>query len=96
MHRDDILATLKQHRDELVRHGARSLRLFGSVARDEAGPESDIDLLVDFDAPPTFSRYMELRILLEDLLGAKVDLITEAGLRARVRPMVERDAILVA
>jgi predicted nucleotidyltransferase len=94
--REEILTTLKRHRDELVRYGARSLRLFGSVARDEASPESDIDLLVDFATPPTFSQYMELRIRLEDLLGAKVDLVTEAGLRARVRPIVERDAILVA
>lgn len=96
MRRDEILATLKRHRDELARHGARSLRLFGSFARDEAGPESDVDLLVDFENPPTFAQYMELRFLLEDLLGANVDLVTEAGLRARVRPAVERDAILVA
>ncbi len=96
MRRDKIISTLKGRREELARHGARSLRLFGSAARDEAGPESDIDLLVEFENPPTFSQYMELRFLLEDLLGANVDLVTESGLRARVRPAVERDAILVA
>jgi len=96
MRRDEILSTLRLHRDELTLLGARSLRLFGSAARDEAGPASDIDLLVDFETPPTFSRYMELRALLEDLLGTQVDLVTEAGLRARARPAVERDAILVA
>ena len=96
MRRDDVLAILGQHREDLDRLGVQSLRLFGSAARDEALPESDVDLLVDFKARPTFSRYMELQIFLEDLLGVKVDLVTESGLRDRVRPYVERDAIRVA
>ena len=56
----------------------------------------DVDLLVAFDRSPSYSEFMRLKILLEDLLGARVDLVTEHGLRARVRPSVERDAILVA
>jgi predicted nucleotidyltransferase len=55
-----------------------------------------VDLLVGFESPPGFSSFMKLRIFLEDLLGAKVDLITENGLRDRVRPYVEKDAIRVA
>jgi uncharacterized protein len=55
-----------------------------------------VDLLVDFAAVPTFSDYMKLRIFLEDLLSRKVDLVTETGLRPRVRPSVEKDAIRVA
>ena len=74
----------------------KSLRLFGSVARDEASPASDIDLLVEFEKTPTFSKYMKLKIYLEDLLGARVDLVTESGLRDRVRPYVEKDSIRVA
>ena len=74
----------------------KSLRLFGSVARDEASPASDIDLLVEFEKTPTFSKYMKLKIYLEDLLGARVDLVTESGLRDRVRPHVEKDSIRVA
>jgi hypothetical protein len=66
------------------------------VARGEASEKSDVDILVGFGEPPTFSRYMKLRIFLEDLLGAKVDLITETGLREAVRSYVERDAIRVA
>lgn len=96
MERDDILAILATHREDLDHFGVESLRLFGSVARGEASPGSDVDLLVSFRKTPTFSGYMRLRIFLEDLLGRKVDLITESGLRDRVRPSVERDAIRVA
>jgi predicted nucleotidyltransferase len=96
MGRDDVLSLLKRHRAELEGFGVESLRLFGSVAREEASADSDVDLLVSFRETPTFSGYMKLRIFLEDLLGARVDLITESGLRERVRPFVEKDAIRVA
>lgn len=96
MGRDDVLTILEAHRNDLERFEVESLRLFGSVARGEASPESDVDLLVSFRRTPTFSGYMKLRIFLEDLLGAKVDLITETGLREGVRPFVEREAIRVA
>ena len=96
MRRDQILDSLKAHRAELSSFGVRTLRLFGSVARNEDTKSSDVDLLVDFDAPPSFSKFMQLRIFLEDLLGTTVDLITESGLRERVRPYVEKDAIRVA
>ena len=88
MSRDDILTLLRAHRQEIENLGIQSLRLFGSTARGEATSGSDIDLLVDFSTVPTFSElYMELRIFLEDLLGKKVDLVTETGLRDRVRPV---------
>ncbi|HKI05577.1 MAG TPA: nucleotidyltransferase family protein [Thermoanaerobaculia bacterium] len=96
MGRDEVLARLKAHHEEIEGFGVESLRLFGSVAREEASAESDVDLLVKFRETPSFSGYMKLRIFLEDLLGARVDLITESGLRERVRPFVERDAIRVA
>lgn len=96
MVRDDVLETLRRSRGDLEGFGVRSLHLFGSVARNEASNQSDIDLLVDFAASPSFSRFMKLRIFLEDLLGRKVDLVTVSGLRERVRPYVEKDAIRVA
>jgi uncharacterized protein len=96
MGREDVLALLKDHRNEIETFGVESLRLFGSVARGEASADSDVDLLVRFRGTPTFSGYMKLRIFLEDLLGSKVDLITESGLREAVRPFVEKDAIRVA
>ena len=96
MRRDDVLRVLKSHTADLGRFGVKSLLLFGSVARDEAAEGSDVDLLVRFEIPPGFSSFMKLRIFLEDLLGANVDLVTEKGLRDRVRPYVEKDAIRVA
>ena len=96
MRRDQVLKLLESHTPELRQFGVESLRLFGSVARDEATPDSDVDLLVDFEKPPGFSGFMKLRIFLEDLLGERVDLVTESGLRDRVRPYVEKDAIRVA
>lgn len=96
MSRDHILRVLQAREEDLARFGVKSLRLFGSVARGEASEESDVDLLVDFHETPTFSRFMDLRIFLEDLLEAKVDLVTERGLRDRVRPYVESEAIRVA
>ncbi|MEW5929009.1 MAG: nucleotidyltransferase family protein [Gemmatimonadota bacterium] len=95
MRRDEALRILREHRARLEGMGVRSLALFGSVARDEAGPESDVDLLVELDAP-TFSGYMDAKFYLEDLLGRKVDLVTLDGLRPRVRPYVEKDLIHVA
>lgn len=96
MKRAQILKILGTQRQELSRRGVKSLRLFGSTARDEASAASDVDLLVAFDATPSYSDFMKLRIFLEDLLGVEVDLVTENGLRERVRPQVEQEAIRVA
>ncbi len=96
MRRDEVIDRLHRHESDLRRLGVRTLRLFGSVARDEASEDSDVDLLVAFEGAPTFSGFMALKIFIEDLLGARVDLITETGLRDGVRPHVERDAIRVA
>jgi predicted nucleotidyltransferase len=95
--RNDVLRTLEEHKGELhERFGVKSLRIFGSVARDEASSGSDVDILVDFDATPSLFGFLRLRGFLEELLGGSVDLITEGGLKERVRPYVERDAISVA
>lgn len=97
MRRDDLLSFLQAHRDEMARRfGVRSLSLFGSAARGEAGPGSDIDLLVDFDGPASAERYFGLQFYLEDGLGGPIDLVTEKALRKELRPYVERDAIRVA
>lgn len=96
MRRDEILSLLEANRDAIGRFGVDSLHLFGSAARDEAGASSDIDLLVGFESSPSFSDFMKLRIFLEDLFGTDVDLVTQNGLRERVRPYVEREAIRVA
>jgi predicted nucleotidyltransferase len=55
-----------------------------------------VDVLVDFGSPPSFDRYMDVKFFLEELLGRRVDLVTETALRERLRPHVEREAVPVA
>jgi predicted nucleotidyltransferase len=66
------------------------------VARGEATPASDVDLLVEFDGRPTFARFMDLKALLEDALGVRVDLVTRPALREQLRPQIEAEARRVA
>jgi predicted nucleotidyltransferase len=97
MSRLDVLKILRREAaNTRARFGVKRLALFGSVARDEARPDSDVDVLVEFDAPVTLDRYMGLKFHLEDALSARVDLVTVSGLRSRLRPVVEREAIDVA
>ena len=97
MRRENALEILAAHRRELrERFGVKSLCLFGSVARDEASEHSDVDVLVDFDETPSLFGFLRLQGYLQDLLGTKVDLVTETGLKERARPYVEKDAINVA
>ncbi|MFM7169401.1 MAG: nucleotidyltransferase family protein [Cyanobium sp.] len=71
-------------------HGARELRVFGSVARDGAQLNSDLDLQVDVQATPGLEQYMDLKLVLEDLLNLRVDLVTGNGLRAELRDRIDR------
>lgn len=97
MNKADVLELLRAHREEIGRRfGVRYLALFGSVARDEAREDSDVDILVTFEVEETFDSYMDLKFYLEDLLGRRVDLVTTGGLREAVRPYVERELIRVA
>ena len=97
MNRAKILELLNKHRDEFMhRFGARHLALFGSAARDELREDSDIDVLVEFEGPATFDGYVGLADYLEQLLGRRVDLVTEKGLKPRARRYVEKDLIRVA
>ena len=78
------------------RFDVRSLRIFGSVARDESSPESDVDILVDFAKPVGLFRLADLRRYLSEILGRPVDVGTEESLRPRVRRVVIEEAIRVA
>ena len=94
--RDEAIKLLETHKPHLMREfGVVDLALFGSVARDAMGPNSDIDILVSFDGPATSRRYFGVLFYLEDLMGCPVDLVTEKALRAELRPYVEREAIHV-
>jgi|SRR5947209_2448582 len=87
---------VRRQRDAILeiaqRHGARDVRLFGSVARNDATQKSDLDLVVRFDADRTLLDHAALIGDLEDLLGIKVDVIDADGMRPRFRAVVEREA----
>jgi len=89
----ELLAELKPRLAEL--YGVSRLAVFGSIARDAAGADSDADVLVAFDGPATSERYFGVVFYLEDLLGRPVDLVTEKALRAELRPFIEREAMHV-
>jgi uncharacterized protein len=95
MNRDRILQILKQHQEALKNLGVQSLSVFGSVARNQAHAESDIDILVNLETPLTFDRYMDVKFYLEDLLRTKVDLVTWKSLKPQMRETIEREAIHV-
>lgn len=97
MRRDDLLAILREQETCLRgEHGVKSLRLFGSVARDAAQAGSDVDLLVEFDRPTGYFGLVRLQLFLERLLGSPVDLGTPGSLRPEMRERVEREAFRVA
>ena len=96
MNRDKVLDVLRTHKQILSqRFGVSDLTLFGSVARDQANDDSDIDILVSYDKPATSKAYFGVQFYLEDLLGRQVDLVTDKALRKEFRPYVQREAINV-
>ena len=88
---EEVLATLARETGALKRFGVRRLSLFGSTARGEARPESDLDFLVDFDRK-TFRNYMGLTDFLEGLVGHKVDLVIRETIKPLVRERVLAEA----
>ena len=93
---DEVLKVLRAYKATLSqRFGVTDLVLFGSVARDQASEDSDIDILVRFKGPTTSKDYFGTQFYLEDLLGRSVDLVTQKALRAELRPYVEREAVHV-
>lgn len=88
---------LKSKRHEILaiaaRHGAHNLRVFGSVARGEAGPESDLDILVEMQPGKSLLDHVALMQELEDLLQRKVDVVSERALHWYIRDKVLAEAI---
>jgi hypothetical protein len=88
---------LRERREEILeiasKHGARNVRVFGSVARGDAGNDSDIDLLVRFDSGRSLMDHAALILELQELLGRQVDIASDRGLKERVRERILAEAI---
>lgn len=95
MNRHDLLAKLNENADAIRDLGATSLHLFGSVARGDAGVDSDIDLFVDYRPGFSLIELVGIKHLLEDALSIEVDITTRDGLHPMLRKDIERHAIRV-
>ncbi len=97
MTREQVIARLKQEEEAIRRHGATALYLFGSAARDELGPDSDIDVFIEYDRAANFTliKLAGLQRYLADQLHREVDVCTRGGLHPRLRDEIERSSIRV-
>jgi predicted nucleotidyltransferase len=93
------LEKIKAHRQEILdlakKYGASNIRIFGSVARGEARPDSDYDFLIELEPGRSAFEIGGLLMDLQDLLGAKVDIVTDKGLNKHIREKVLKEAIAV-
>lgn len=96
MERDKILALLKSHKRQLKKFGIHSLSIFGSIARNQAKRNSDVDILVDFEKPVGLFEFARLKMYLEAMLGRRVDLVTPQALREELREDILRESIRAA
>ena len=90
--REEILNLIEENRSAIRAAGARRLALFGSAARGEARQESDVDFVVEMEHK-TFDSYMDLKELLEELLGCRVDLVMMDAIKPRLRASIEREMV---
>lgn len=95
MDRESILKILKQNEIEIRSFGVKSLALFGSVARGEQGPDSDVDLLVEFNRRTGLFGLIALQQYLENILNCPVDLGTADRLKGNIRSKVLKDCVYV-
>ncbi|WOD41720.1 nucleotidyltransferase family protein [Nodosilinea sp. E11] len=95
INRKHVVTLAQAHQRELESLGIKTLELFGSVARDQAHPNSDVDFLVEFTIEPTLFDVFRVQHYLEDLLDCAVDIGTHAALKAHLREPVTKDAVRV-
>jgi len=93
--KEQVLATLKAHQAELESEGVQHIALFGSLARGENTPESDIDLFVDLrdDFRGGVWQYTGIILKIQDLFDTKIDVANRRSLTPRIKPAAERDAL---
>jgi hypothetical protein len=89
----EVLRIIREKRADLAgRFTVRRIGVFGSFARDKAGPASDVDILVELNEP-TFDHYMDLKFYLETLLDCPVDLVLHDAVKPRLRPIIEQEVV---
>ena len=93
MTREEVQSRLSEQRGDLAELGVRSLEIFGSVARGEAAPGSDVDLLVEFDRPIGLFHFFRVQRRLEQILGCPVDLVMRDAVKPQLRDRIFRDAV---
>ena len=96
MDRDEALSLLCAHVDELRALGVLENPIFGSVARGEAGPDSDVDVLVELGPGIGLFRYVDIRDRLSEILGRPVDMATPGGLKPRIKDRILSEAVCAA
>lgn len=93
----DAREALKKNRTQILRiaerYGTKNVRVFGSVARGDSGPESDVDFLVELEPGRNLFDLGGFLYEVQELLGCPVDVVTEKGLREHVRPNVLKEAV---
>ncbi|MCL5282363.1 MAG: nucleotidyltransferase family protein [Planctomycetes bacterium] len=92
MARRQVTEILQAHQDQLRQFGVKKIRLFGSVARESAGSQSDVDMVVEF-SQITYRRFVALKAFLESILGREVDLLTPAAVQGRLKDEIEKDLV---
>ena len=93
MTREEALRRLSEYRAELERFGVRSLDLFGSVARGDSGPGSDVDLLVEFDKPVGLFHFFRVQRRLEAILCRPVDLVMKDAIKRQLRARILAESV---
>jgi len=94
MDRQNAIKLLSDNLEYMQKNfGVSKLAIFGSVARNEARLESDIDVLVEFSAKATFDNYMNLKFYIQELLKIGVDLVTRKALRPQIKQEIEKELI---
>ncbi|MBE9130248.1 MULTISPECIES: nucleotidyltransferase family protein [unclassified Coleofasciculus] len=93
---EDIKQLLQKHQDFLrTRFRVSEMQVFGSYARGQQTADSDVDILICYESPPTLWMLGELRDYLSEILGLRVDIVTEKGLKPRIRERVLAEAVKV-
>jgi hypothetical protein len=90
----EIVQILQKHKNEIRKYGIKKLKIFGSYVENEQRPSSDVDIIVEFETPPTLIELVRIEEELSRVLGVKVDLLTEEGISPYIRPYIKEVEVL--